>query len=228
MASFYSIYYDLGVQSSGVIGFDDLQRVLDLITYEAHWILETLRQRRWKGRPGYPVRVLWRAHAAAFLLNLPHTNALIRRLQDDVGLRNLCGFGDMLPHRTTFNRFIGRLSRHLDLVEDALARVTDQLKTLLPDLGDEVAIDSTAVRSHSNPNRKNVSDPEAKWGVKHSARAKDSATEYFFGYKVHAVADVKHRIPLAQIVTSGNRNDSPLLPKSWRKPRPSILGGNPK
>ena len=37
MASFYSIYYDLGVQSSGVIGFDDLQRVLDLITYEAHW-----------------------------------------------------------------------------------------------------------------------------------------------------------------------------------------------
>ena len=154
MASFHSIYYDLGVQSSGVIGFDDLQRVLDSITYEGHWILETLQQRRWNGRPGYPVRALWRAYAAAFLLNLPHTNALIRRLQGDVGLRDLCGFGDVLPHRTTFNRFIRRLSRHLDLVEDALARVTDQFKTLLPDLGDEVAIDSTAVRSHSNPNRK--------------------------------------------------------------------------
>ena len=217
MASFYSIYYDLGVQSSGVIGFDDLQRVLDLITYEAHWLLEALLERRWTGRPGYPVKALWRAYTASFLLNLPHTNALIRRLQDDAGLRNLCGFGDVLPHRTTFNRFIGRLSRYADLVEDALARVTDELKTLLPELGDEVAIDSTAVRTHSNPNRKNVSDPEAGWGVKHSARAKDGATDYFFGYKVHAVADVKHGIPLAQIVTSGNRNDSPLLPKVMEK-----------
>ena len=161
MASFYSIYYDLGVQSSGVIGFDDLQRVLDLITYEVHWLLETLRERRWTGRPGYPVKALWRAYTASFLLNLPHTNALIRRLQDDAGLRNLCGFGAVLPHRTTFNRFIGRLSCYAELVEDALARVTDELKTLLPELGDEVAIDSTAVRTHSNPNRKNVSDPEA-------------------------------------------------------------------
>ncbi len=142
---------------------------------------------------------------------------MIRRLQDDAGLRDLCGFGDVLPHRTTFNRFIGRLSCYAELVEDALARVTDELKTLLPELGDEVAIDSTAVRTHSNPNRKNVSDPEAGWGVKHSARAKDGATDYFFGYKVHAVADVKHGIPLAQIVTSGNRNDSPLLPKVMEK-----------
>ena len=54
-------------------------------------------------------------------------------------------------------------------------------------------------------------------GVKHSAKAKDGATEYFFGYKVHAVADVKYGIPLAQIVTSGNRNDSPLLPKVMEK-----------
>ena len=217
MASFYSIYYDLGVQSSGVIGFDDLQRVLDLITYEAHWLLEALRERRWTGRPGYPVKALWQAYTASFLLNLPHTNGLIRRLQGDAGLRELCGFGDVLPHRTTFNRFIGHLSRYADFVEDALARVTDELKTLLPELGDEVAIDSTAVRTHSNPNRKNVSDPETGWGVKHSARAKDGATDYFFGYKVHAVADVKHGIPLAHIVTSGNRNDSPLLPKVMEK-----------
>ena len=35
-------------------------------------------------------------------------------------LRELCGFGDDLPHRTTFNCFIQRLSHHADLVETAL------------------------------------------------------------------------------------------------------------
>ena len=164
------------------------------------------------GRPGYPLKALWHSYVASFILNLPHTNALIRRLQDEPDLRHLCGFGDVLPHRTTFNRFIQRLSYHSDLVEDCFAPLTDQLKALIPDLGDQVAIDATTVRSHCNPNRRKISDPEASWTAKNSARAKEGGKEWHHGYKVHMIADANHGLPLAHVVTTAKRNDTLELP----------------
>lgn len=169
------------------------------------------------GRPGWSLEALWYAYLASYYWNLPHTNALIRKLEDEPQLRAVCGFGDELPGRRTFNRFIQRLGGHHDLVAICLADLTDQLRDCLPGFGDVVAIDSTDVPTHSNPNRKSkvtreVSDPEAKWGVKHSARSPNSEqTEYFFGYKVHMVADATYDLPIALKVTAGNRNDSPEL-----------------
>ena len=140
--------------------------------------------------------VLWRAYVASFVLNLPHTNALIRWLSEDAELRAICGFGDQLPHRTTFNRFIQRLSHNSDLVAACFIQVTGKLKKLLPDLGQDLAIDSTTVRSHSNPNRKRISDPEASWTAKNSAGAKEGGKEWFFGMKLHMVADANSRFVL--------------------------------
>ena len=141
----------------------------------------------------------------------PHTNALIRRLEDDADFRTLCGFG-ALPHRRTFNRFIRRLSHHSGLVEAMFADLTYQLKALVPGLGIEVAVDATTVRSHCNPNRKRISDPEASWTAKNSARAKEGGKEWHHGYKVHMVADANYGVPLAHVVTTAKRNDSPELP----------------
>ena len=130
---------------------------------------------------------LWRAYLASFLLNLPHTNALIRPLQQDHELREVCGFPGELPHRTTFNRFILRLENHRDLVEDYLQGLTDQLAERLPDFGQKVAVDSTVVRTHSNPNRKHVSDPEASWTAKtETYKNGKEYTEWYFGYKYHS------------------------------------------
>ena len=194
-------------------------------------LLARLWQYRWNGRPGWPLRALWRAYAASFLLNLNSTNDLIRRLQADAALRQVCGLGDRLPHRTTFGRFIARLSHHHDLVEQCFARVTGKLKELLPDLGDEVAIDSTAVYVHANPNRKTIADPEASWTAKTSAKAKVGGTEWHFGYKLHAVGDANHGILLGFKITTGRRNDSPELPAvmdqargmfPWFRPRAAM------
>ena len=176
-------------------------------------LLNRLQQYRRTGRPGYPLKPLWRAYVSSFLLNLPHTNALIRRLHEYPDLRNLCGFGDELPGRRTFNRFIQRLSYHADLVEACLAKLTDRLKVLLPDLGQTVAVDSTTVRSHSNPNRRRISDPEASWTAKNSARARKDGREWHWGYKLHMVADAKYGVSLGQTVTTASRNDSPELPR---------------
>ena len=166
---------------------------------------------RINGRPGWPLRPLWRAYVASFFLHMNSTNDLIRRLEQDAELRGVCGFGDVLPHRTTFNRFIARLSRHGDLVEQIIVAATGELRAQLPDLGDEVAIDSTTVYTHANPNRTPRSDPDASWTAKNSSSA-PSGKEWRYGYKLHMAVDANHGIPLAVHVTTASRNDSPELP----------------
>ena len=175
-------------------------------------LLARLQEYRPVGRHGYHLQALWRAYVGSFVLNLAHTNALIRRLEDNPEFRALCGFAGPLPHRTTFNRFIRRLSHHADLVEATFADLTHQLKALIPGLGNEVAVDATTVRSHCNPNRKRLSDPQASWTAKNSARAKAGGKEWHHGYKVHMVADANYGVPLAHLVTTAKRNDSPELP----------------
>ena len=191
-------------------------------------IVGRIRADRAMGRPGYHPRVLWRAYLSSFIMGLSSTNALIRRLQDDPDLRVVCGFGRTLPHRTTFNRFIQRLDRHTDLVNGCLAGITDQLAELLPGLGEKVAVDSTTVRSHSNPWRTNrageKSDLDAGWTAKGMGKKK----QFYWGYKLHLMVDAVHEVPLFGYTTPANRGDSPeLLPMldgarkshDWIRPR---------
>ena len=159
MVCVYSTRSPYTPQSGSVHRFADLLVRLDEITAAATPFLEALWEYRRNGRPGYPLKPLMRAYAVSFLRNLPHTNALVRWLQEDPELRSLCGFGDALPHRTTFNRFIKRVARYQRHLEPIMEVLGNRIKTILPDLGDTVAVDSTAVRTHSNPNRKVVSDP---------------------------------------------------------------------
>ena len=183
------------------------------------------------GRPGWSLRALWRAYVASYVLNLNSTNDLIRRLEVDAPLRRLCGFGKQLPHRTTFNRFFNRLTRHPELVNECFTAVTEKLRELVPDLGGEVAIDSTTVRTHGNPHSQPLSDPDAGWTAKHSGRAKEGGKEWAFGFKQHMVVDANTGIPLGILVTPANRNDSPMLPVlmdatqaqfAWLRPRAAM------
>ena len=180
-------------------------------------IIDRLQSYRHTGRPGWSIRTLWSAYIASFFLDLDSTNDLIRRLEDDPALRQICGFANQLPHRTTFNRFITRLGDHPGLVEQCINGITTTLQGLLPFFGTEIAIDSTAVRSHSNPDRKNkvtglCSDPEARWGRKHSVKSKEKdSIEWFFGYKLHMISDANYELPISFQLTPGNRNDSPEL-----------------
>lgn len=169
-----------------------------------------------RGPKGYPVKALWRAYLACFYRNFDSTNSLIRALEDNPTFRAVCGFR-YLPHRTTFNRFIIRLAQHLDLVEQVFAGITDSLKALLPGLGKVVAVDSTTVETYSNANRTVVSDPDARWGLHHKANAHTDQKEWVFGYKIHMVADVTYELPLAQLISSANRNDSPFLPRVFEQ-----------
>ena len=164
------------------------------------------------GRPPFPVRAMWRGWLCKYLLNIPYNVVLIERLQSDRRLREVCGFDGAVPAAPTWSRFHSRLSEFQSLLDDILDTLTTELRGHLPGLGHSVAIDSTSVEAFANPNRKHVRDHDAKWGVKHSAKAKEDGVEFFFGYKMHVVADADYGIPLAFKVTPGNQNDSPMLP----------------
>lgn len=197
-------------------GLVELRAYLDAV--DATALLDRLQDyRRRAGRRGYPLVALWRAYLASFILNLPHTNALIRRLEDSESLQAICGFVQ-LPHRTTFNRFINRLADHRNLVEAALTCLTAELAAELPGFGKSVAVDSTVVRTHSNPHTKPRSDPEASWTAKNIASAKD-AKEWRYGYKYHAVADATYGLPITGFVTTASHHDSPTMPGILDKAR---------
>ena len=108
--------------------------------------------------------------------------------------------------------FTARLGDHQGLVDECLSDLTNRLAAVLPWFGAVVSIDSTVVRTHSNPNRKVVSDPEATWTAKNSARGKGGAKEWYFGYKYHALVCSTYGLPLVGFVTTANRTDSPELP----------------
>ena len=70
---------------------------------------------------------------------------------------------------------------------------------------------------------------DARWGYKNSVKTKDKdGVEWCFGYKMHAVSDAMHGIPLGFVLTPANTNESPLLPDvvdkvqkthGWFKPK---------
>ena len=196
-------------------GHLELKSILDTIDPEP--LLAHLEKPRSASGPrGYRVSALFRAYVASYVLNLPHTAALVRRLQDDAELRMLCGFSG-IPHRTTFSRFFTRMSNHVDLLAECSAGLVAQLAAELPGFGEKVAIDSTVVSTHSNPNRKRVSDPEASWTKKHSADSKDGKDEWYFGYKYHCVADATYGVPITGFTTTAKRSDSPELPRIMKQ-----------
>lgn len=174
-------------------------------------LLDRLAEYRPTGRKGYPLAALWRAYLMRFLLNMPNMNAMIRRLQEDAALRRLCGFGRQLPHRTTFNRFVIRLSNHTDLVDACIAQLTEELNDEghLAGLGEIVAIDSTNVTTHSNPERRTVSDTDASWTAK--TKKVNGEKEWHFGFKFHLLVDARHGVPITGFTTTASKHDSLFL-----------------
>ncbi len=159
-----------------------------------------------RGRRPLPRRPMIRAFMAMPILSIENISALRERLMNNPALRDVCGFAGLVPSRPTFSRVFGQLAKMPELLEESWTRGLKELHERLPDLGREVAVDSTSVRTNANPNRDPVSDPEAGLGKKNSARTRGGG-EWFFGYKVHATADANHDVPLTLTVTSGNEND---------------------
>lgn len=179
-------------------------------------LLGALQRTRWTGRPGFPIKVMWRTLVAGYVLNIATIQELIRTLHRNPFVAVQCGIcsDNEVPTRFAYYRFIKKLMAHEDLIEKCMAKTIDTLKERLPDLGKTVAVDSTAISTYANRFKKPNSDSEAGWGVKVNGAGE---RELWLGYKMHLVTDATYEVPLMPIVTAANMNDSPLMIPVLRK-----------
>jgi hypothetical protein len=174
---------------------------------------------------GCLTEILWKAYLLSFIQNMDCTNDLIRRLEENPSFADICGF-DMdrpLPSRWTFNRLISSLALYPEILEKLIDKAVRLLQPKLPGFGVTVAIDSTPVKSHSNPSKKERSDSEAGFIVKEGIPNK----VWKWGYKLHLMVDTTWELPIACNVTLARESDYenliPLLEKAkkrfdWFKP----------
>lgn len=128
------------------------------------------------------------------------------------------------------SRFFARLSHEATAVQGLLAELTERLREQLPEFGKNIAVDSSTVRTHSNPDRKPVVDSDASWTAK-GYKVGYSQKQWHFGYKLHAAVDAESEMVIACYVTPANKADStnivPLLEQArdrfeWFKPETVI------
>jgi len=172
------------------------------------------------GRPGYTVEVLWKTYVAMVVLGLPTFASLIRTLQNNPLLAVACGITSYegIPTKFAFSRFMRKLSqpRYVVMVKNIMRSLTRSLYNTLPDFGKSVAIDSTDLKAWSNGAKKPVSDPDATWAVKLDTSSK---TKFYFGYKLHLLADTQYELPIAAKLSTGSLHDSRMASRILRKAR---------
>ncbi len=188
-------------------------------------LIEALEATRWTGRPGYPVRVMWRTIVVSFYMGIVHDTDLIRALHANPLLAEACGvdWPDGVPSKFAYCRFRRKLVALSELVGDVLARCVATLKEALPDFGRTVAVDATDVKAWANGLHHDT-DTDAGTG----AKKKSAGTWFWYGYKVHLAADAESELPIWFEVTAANVYDGKRLPTvltearsrfGWFKPK---------
>jgi hypothetical protein len=187
-------------------GTHHLRRILELQAVQE--LIARLDGTRQTGRPGYPVGVMVAGLIARFLYRIPTITALVDLLRDHGDLREACGISspEQVPSIDAFYRFHRKL-RELGLLSEINAQLVDEIKAKVPDLGTDVAVDSTDVEAWCNTLRRTLRDRDAAWGYRNFGP--DGKKELYYGYKVHTMVCADHQIPLAWKVTPANSNDGP-------------------
>ena len=175
-----------------------------------------VRKRRGR-RNRYPVRMLWQSLIAARVYGIATVNGLIRELNRNESLRKVVGIEhvSLVPKPWQFSRLFAKLSRpdNLAMIKRIFDGAVGELKKLLPDLGESLAIDGTEVSSWCNRYAKDKSDKDAGWGIKTHRNEDGTETKHmWYGYTVELVVDTKYEIPLNFEVLPANMSECPRLP----------------
>lgn len=202
-----------------------LQLVLEGIDDEA--LMTKLEHARGMGRNDYPVRAVWNALLAGLVYQHCSIEQLRRELLRNGDLVRLCGFPttdgmNAVPPHWVFSRFCKKLHRYQPAIDAMFQQQVTALKTHLPDFGKHLGVDGKALRSvaryrNDNPKRDGRRDLDADYGAKHyettDAAGKVTKKEiWWFGYKVHLLADVTYELPLGYTVTPASASDTEQLP----------------
>jgi hypothetical protein len=188
-------------------------------------------ERRGK-RNEYPIEPLWRSTIAGLLFGHQTVAGLIRELERNAELRQVCGFDEvknpdpekkwLAPPDYVYSRFHRKLARHWNLVEEIFHHLLESLAALLPDFGRYLAADSKALPVFG------ARPADADTGTKEYEDADGyKKIQSWFGYKLHLIVDARHELPVAFEVTKASAGDSPrLMPmvRSLKEKHPEVHG----
>jgi hypothetical protein len=200
---------------------DRLRLVLEALPDEA--LMVRLEQRRGRGRDDYPVRALWNSLLAGIVFQHESVESLRRELSRNGELRDLCGFdplggGQTVPSSDACSRFLKNLIQEQAILEELFDALIGELKQLLPDLGQHLAVDSKEIETYARGRKDpgESGDPDADWGkkVKRGQRADGTLWEKvtkWFGYKLHLLVDSHYELPLSWELTRASVSDTTEL-----------------
>jgi hypothetical protein len=180
-----------------------MRRVLTNVRRHARSLLPPSKDICKTGRKGFRKHALVAALVLGFLRGIVTERGMERYLNEHRMEARLCDL-QAKPSDTT----IGRVKRWLEpgMLEQLLNRA---IKETIKHLGKRrvcIAVDCSPLEAYRKK------DQDASWGY-------SKIKGWFFGYKIHAAIDAVTGLPLAVIVTSGNRHGMNYLPVLLRKVR---------
>jgi len=103
------------------------------------------------------------------------------------------------------------------MIDDMIKELVSELVELLPDFGEQLAIDSKCISSFAKRNNKKTKndgrrDLDADLGIKKYSGVREDGTLWekvvkCFGYKLHLIVDSKYELPVAYEVTKASSSD---------------------
>ncbi len=204
---------------SEIENLGDLERLKLVLEYMPDEnLMRKLEKQRKKGRNDYPVRAMWNSILAGVVFQHVSIESLRRELSRNGQLRSMCGFdGLKIPPEWVYTRFLKKLLKHEEEIDEIFRKLVEYLKAEIPDLGKDLAIDSKAIQSlstHFNKNKKEDGrrDNDADFGRKEYKGVRGDGTTWnrivkWFGYKIHLIVDANYELPVEYMITKASASD---------------------
>lgn len=198
-----------------------IKQMLDLLPDAP--LLQALRAYRGHGRNECPVHIAWRTHVVRYLLRHPTMEACLAELERNPALRKVVGIeeGMKIPTPCNMSRFLETLGRpeHLSLLSGMFEQLTRELALAVPELGKDVAGDSSALSARGDRDASKTSLPQPDGAKKQYLDEKGKVVRTFewFGYKFHLLVDVKHEVVVAFVLTPASEADVTVIPMLLQK-----------
>jgi Transposase DDE domain len=203
---------------------EELARVLDLP--EIARLIVALKETRWTGRPGYPIRSMIGIALAKSLYAIPTWTRAVELVHEHPALAAVIAPNGEVPSVYACYRFTAKLRGHKPLLDACIADVLSAIREDDLTLGWDVTIDASDMPAYANGQRfvskggrersdDEFSDPDASWGHRSAVSTRKGGG--FYGYRLHMAVCAKTDLPLAWAVETARTHETltvaPLLDK---------------
>lgn len=222
----------------------DLEKILAVVdSLPETGLLKQIESKRKCGRQDYSVQPYFIAYIAKLVLQFQTDKQLIRQLNCNSQLRQICGFethyvtlknGSLkkvhAPSAASFSRFMTDLEEVVDNLESWTKAAFTMVYDHLPDFGVHLALDGKYLDSYASPYQKDKkrqdhrADLEADFSKKETHLPNGQVlTIKHYGYRLHVFTDTKYELPVAWKVTPDSNGEPTIVKKILKNMSQTIL-----